>query len=142
MFYLKLKNKKKIQIKILFFRWTSLKKYRRTYKRNALPNSTLALVIDIITSRISHQCGFSIVPHDSSLMSWKEFFGNSSPFIFLIFGIFYPACILLLGSLVFSLVGISTYFGWNLIPLVPYQQIDFVPLKDCHVFLWNCWFIH
>nr|YP_010484164.1 photosystem I assembly factor II [Piper umbellatum]UVV36274.1 photosystem I assembly factor II [Piper umbellatum] len=37
------------------------------------------------------------------------------------------ACILLLGSLGFLLVGISSYLGRNLIPLLPSQQINFFP---------------
>lgn len=37
------------------------------------------------------------------------------------------ACILLLGSLGFLLVGISSYIGRNLISLFPSQQIDFFP---------------
>nr|YP_010154077.1 photosystem I assembly protein Ycf4 [Corydalis davidii]QQW51910.1 photosystem I assembly protein Ycf4 [Corydalis davidii] len=37
------------------------------------------------------------------------------------------ACILLLGSLGFLLVGTSSYLGWNLISLFPSQQIFFFP---------------
>nr|YP_009522017.1 photosystem I assembly protein Ycf4 [Abies concolor]YP_010038316.1 photosystem I assembly protein Ycf4 [Abies georgei var. smithii]AXQ01091.1 photosystem I assembly protein Ycf4 [Abies concolor]QJU48700.1 photosystem I assembly protein Ycf4 [Abies georgei var. smithii]WNZ33815.1 photosystem I assembly protein Ycf4 [Abies ernestii var. salouenensis] len=40
---------------------------------------------------------------------------------------FFWACILFLGSLGFFLVGISSYFGKNLIPLLSSQQILFVP---------------
>nr|YP_003934476.1 photosystem I assembly protein Ycf4 [Cathaya argyrophylla]ULF03470.1 photosystem I assembly factor II [Cathaya argyrophylla]ULF47404.1 photosystem I assembly factor II [Cathaya argyrophylla]ULF47474.1 photosystem I assembly factor II [Cathaya argyrophylla]ULF47516.1 photosystem I assembly factor II [Cathaya argyrophylla]ULF47579.1 photosystem I assembly factor II [Cathaya argyrophylla] len=40
---------------------------------------------------------------------------------------FFWACIIFLGSLGFFLVGISSYFGENLIPLLSSQQILFVP---------------
>ena len=40
---------------------------------------------------------------------------------------FFWACILFLGSLGFFLVGISSYFGEDLIPLLSSQQILFIP---------------
>nr|YP_009582650.1 photosystem I assembly protein ycf4 [Selaginella lyallii]QBL02093.1 photosystem I assembly protein ycf4 [Selaginella lyallii] len=37
------------------------------------------------------------------------------------------ACVTLLGALGFFLVGISSYLGWDITPLLPSQQIHFVP---------------
>nr|QQP17314.1 photosystem I assembly protein ycf4 [Selaginella exaltata] len=37
------------------------------------------------------------------------------------------ACVTLLGALGLSLVGISSYLGWNIMPLSPSQRIPFAP---------------
>jgi len=50
------------------------------------------------------------------------------------------ACIILFGALGFFSVGISSYFGKDLIPFFIFSTNSFCTTRNCNVFLWYCWF--